>query len=569
MTIGLEKIYKSSLIHILEECSKELEDLNLLKIKGTRKLYNDNNLTNDQITFQEETLNQYIVVKQKEALEGGIGGFKDELIRVDVHKNIKNSIDYDHIISSLHRKDIIIQNSFYHLNNRYKYFSDYIEYCVRDYIKVFKTLKLVNFLSEQKQVDDIILSQNSYKVMILFFAAQKNSDSLRRFNNYLKTNPILKEDLNQSLDKISYPENGQKISLFKWQKLIREKGITAMKIFSKADTIEDTIKKKKLEESINVTSFDKLKEIYSSIIFHRADEFPELAKLIIKYPIDDKAFNVCLEIHKSKKLEEKLPDITINGRDIGCSGYYLTKLQVKHPHFYILGYVLHCCLKPSNDNGLPFIKYAATLKTHGIYVLLKSKSKETIDNLLFTNQEEKIDYNKFNIVGAVYCWISQSGNLVIDSWDNLWSGNRGKYDSIIALHFCKRLFSELGKYDIHRVTMGIGGYCEYLYETLNKRCNFTEYPELMLEGECSGKSYDSIYQNVIYESDDLIKERQNLCKKYNFLDPESLISLDQMKLIPQILELYDEEVWSIITKPSALYVHSFLGVKIIDKINYI
>ncbi|HHT0593228.1 TPA: hypothetical protein ACTXXA_002662 [Legionella anisa] len=107
----------------------------------------------------------------------------------------------------------------------------------------------------------------------------------------------------------------------------------------------------------------------------------------------------------------------VNGSDpeINQSGYYLVKLPIKDPRSLILGYITNDC-QSIGSKGEPCVLDGISSEHDGFYVMLKKKDSKKDGSPLL--EDKTIDYENFEIVGQGYAWLTMSGNLAIDSWEN-------------------------------------------------------------------------------------------------------------------------------------------------------
>lgn len=178
-----------------------------------------------------------------------------------------------------------------------------------------------------------------------------------------------------------------------------------------------------LNDQIKSSEFlDTIYSILAKITYKvRYEEDPELALLFIKFNKAIEHFNFALDLYKKFKKTDNLPNIILDCGDktiddnLKYSGYFIVKLPCDDKHALLLGDITNCCQR-IGGHAIDCVIDGVTKQDHGFYVLLKKinpKSKELplIDG--------KINYTQFKIVGQSYCWISASGNLVLDSWENL------------------------------------------------------------------------------------------------------------------------------------------------------
>ncbi|WP_341791636.1 hypothetical protein [Rickettsia endosymbiont of Gonocerus acuteangulatus] len=170
-----------------------------------------------------------------------------------------------------------------------------------------------------------------------------------------------------------------------------------MKLFAVSDRIEE---KKAGDTAIHLAPENLQDAIFlqTQLTYAKADEYPELTELALKYKLSEEDFNQCLEIEKQKKNSDNLPNITIHGKDLDCkldsstslNGYHLVKLPINDPRAYILGHIVKDCQSIGRHSERCVID-GITRENNGFYVLLKSKNSAKPNAEIFTS-DGKIDY---------------------------------------------------------------------------------------------------------------------------------------------------------------------------------
>lgn len=385
--------------------------------------------------------------------------------------------------------------------------------------RVFKLCKIIadSFEKNNDEKDEVALV-HAYKMIVLFGHDLKNpltlfslvDEFLEKNDYYSKTDKPIHDVLMPALPAI----DKNKIHLKEWQILIREGGDQIIKLFNKAEAIEKYLGgrcPKNLEEAQDASK---------CIHFERAIENPELAKLFVKYNFNNAIFNRALEVLKSIKKKDNLPDVHISSLDFKddadnaaiCEGYHLVKLPINDLNAFVLGALTNCCQSMGGVSEQCVID-GLTLENNGFYVLLKNTSNIPNKPHII---DGKINYQHFNIVGQGYAWFSKAGNLVLDSWENLTPERDDKVIAPLLKKFAQKI-TQPDDSPILRVNIGIGGKTPKLFgQALNEP----------LEDIKQGFQYgDSKNQYQIHKND-------NRHKKY-------LDDLD--KLILESKSIHDEK----------------------------
>ena len=98
--------------------------------------------------------------------------------------------------------------------------------------------------------------------------------------------------------------------------------------------------KQTLSQTLTLSDIEILE---GKLTYERFNEAPELAQLCRLYKKPESIFNQCLELLSQQKTSDTLPDVPINGGDVGHPGYHLLKLPVNDPRALLLGDITNCC----------------------------------------------------------------------------------------------------------------------------------------------------------------------------------------------------------------------------------
>ncbi len=196
---------------------------------------------------------------------------------------------------------------------------------------------------------------------------------------------------------------------------------------------------------------------------------------------------------------------------------------------YVLGFVVDNCMHLEGDSRQCVID-SMKKSNNGVYVLLKDKfsgqSHEDLDEIA-QDPKKAIDYSEYEIVGEGYAWLSVSGSLVFDSWNNY---KRDVYDQVIVPmleEFADKVF-EQGR--IHLVSVGTSHDCSTpkVYRADDREI----FAVVMKEGENYGEAN---MQGLIKKSPQLMRLEQDIREENsNFAKIESS-SPDHAKWIGELL----------------------------------
>lgn len=312
--------------------------------------------------------------------------------------------------------------------------------------EIFKITKLFrDFMEDRRFIDDYFSYENAFKILILFGNFTKFDSFLKEHNLLNTPNPLTKAlefaipsekqygvkglSIFEQLDPWAWAElpPAKEIHLETWRKLIAQSGPKGFPYFALAIQTEQVLNgraPKSLKEA-----FDVMKP-YQYIYWERD---PELADIFLELRISESNFIEVMELKTQTKTYSNIPDLIIKGKEVNkkYKDYYLVKLPVNDPRFYILGHLTACCQSIDSDAG-QFVKAAAQDPNIDPYVLLKHNKKKNKDSKdpdpqVFKNKQ--IDFKNFKIMGQGMVWLSKEGNLTIDSWENL---NPAAEDDIIV-----------------------------------------------------------------------------------------------------------------------------------------
>lgn len=308
-----------------------------------------------------------------------------------------------------------LQEIFKEKNGLYGYFAPDDLKAFQRFSVIYKFLQLAsNYINCDNSKQDE-LYECAYKTLVCF-GSLKDQTELAMFENiekFLLTKQASQAE-NKSIPSLMDLQIGKKngIHFEQWTQFIQKYGVKTLKLFNRAQDIEEKLNR--VPETPE-EAFDAL----AQTDYKRYSEDPELARVCEQYNVPQSVFNRCLDLEVKKlwKTKDNLPNVTVNGSDpeINQSGYYLVKLPLKDPRSLILGYITNDC-QSIGSKGEPCVLDGISSEHDGFYVMLKKKgAKKDASPFL---QDKTIDYDNFEIVGQGYAWLSMSGNLTIDSWEN-------------------------------------------------------------------------------------------------------------------------------------------------------
>lgn len=421
-----------------------------------------------------------------------------------------------------------ITEKFFELNNNYRFFYDSNDNNnlsnaeVKNFIPLFQICKFIaDFVECNNNAGNEVAYEHAYKLLVLIGISNVNDNKNNPFSQiekFIKTHNVTSftKPVHDMLVN-AIPINSTNINLSAWRKLILKHGMEPIKLFQMANDLNAHI------EINQSTTLAQIKKAVSKIHFTRFDEYPELAILCRENKVREEVFNHCLGIEKHRKNSDLLPNLVIDGSELGHEGYHLVKLPINDPRTYILGKLTDCC-QSVGDNSERCVIDGLTRQNNAFYVLLKDKKPKGEDKKL--DPDKQINYDRYEIVGTGYAWLSTLGNLCFDSWENL----RPQADDQVAFDLINR-FGERATHEcenIVRVTIGTGGKTPKLF---NQELDLTEK---MREGYQYGDSISQALVSVNTKKQaDLYQKLLALLYK---LESENIITTAEISLISQLFE---------------------------------
>lgn len=393
---------------------------------------------------------------------------------------------------------------------------------MKEYQKQFVELFKLHFLNSQ-EVPLEWIARETYTLLVLFYADNLPT-SLKNAENFLKINHI--DDIGQlcqflptiPIDPTSSNNVVKPINLSNWQKIIQERpSLYTLGMFQWAkeivENLPDTnnLAKKQSFFNKNHLTFDKIKTAYLKCIY--GDSYQkniQLADLCASLNVPEsqfkKAMLVLSNYQQEIQQEDILPNILIDGKDIGHAKYFFVKLPKKDLLNLFIGEQLNTC-HSIGKNGSAYVIDALLFKNRANYVLLKAKKEHLTFTQCYDKTNKIINHNLCRVVGFGYSFIGINQSLCIDSWENLHrpEGNDLKDDAIIVKFLEAFVEQAIHNFAFQRVTIGKGGKTPQRY----KRMRNVEFPEVTSGGY---QPQDSASQALLGEN---LLKKQEMAIKFN------------------------------------------------------
>jgi len=266
---------------------------------------------------------------------------------------------------------------------------------------------------------------HAYKLAVLFANAEEAERYLDRYFKEWKRD--VKQPVHDAL-LFSFPEEG-KWSIPKWKDMLLKHGPLVSKNIPRAVAIEGWLEEHKQPFP---TSPAQLNDVGAQIAYVRAKENPEFARLANQCGLSEDGFNDVLDILKAQaKTKDHLPDISIDGAEIGLPNYYMEKLKPNDPTGFVLGLLTNCC-QYIGGTGSDCAEHGMTSENGGFYVWKhKTKGRRTDND---------------TIVAQSWAWIGTDNALVFDSFERLSS----EYDACVAPFMEQFAYETLEKHHFQR-----------------------------------------------------------------------------------------------------------------------
>lgn len=406
----------------------------------------------------------------------------------------------------------IIDGKFDELNAHYGFFSGKdLQDAKNRFRMYFSACKLTgDYIECNNDPKNELAFRNAYKIAVISDAS--NADAFSAMDNLMHACQSEKPLHDAFI--LDLPLNKPPLQDIRgWREFIKKNPVNGLEIFQIASKIE------KMNGGKAPVDASQANHLASSIQYARYAEYPKLALLCRQYKLPENLFDRCLEIEKTRKTEDRLPEVLIKGADHGHSGYFMVKLPIDDPAAYLLGHITNCCQSIGGIAEACAID-SLRLQTSGVYVLLKGKDSHQ------PMIGKDINYKDFSIVGQGYAWLSKNNNLVLDSWENLRPETDDRVISSLLPVFAKSAIEKSS--EIFRVTIGTGG-----KTPANLGKNALKSPETMAKGfqYCDSDAQALVYfdqakyeaiLNPLYEA----WKRHGTIAEQNLTDAHQLYALD-------------------------------------------
>ena len=330
------------------------------------------------------------------------------LLITNIKQNIVEHLDWQPELQ-------VMSQQFQTLNAQYRYF----QYNFTELQAIFTSLThRLRFLMKAIEKNhyyshDQIFFVSAYKLMALFINQDHINPSYtilcERMDEIFKNRSIhdaLVVDIQNLPDKKSLNR------FVEWQPLFHQKQgyWHAIKAFAKhAHAIEAKIS---AEKKLNLKA---IKDAELTIHYQRVSEDEQFADICKTYDVSQETFNECLDIIQSgwpKKTQDKLPNLIIADEK---NEFFWVKLPVDDKRALILGEITDCCQSIGGDSHACVVD-GISRQNNGFYVLLE-RIKSVGSSPITAIEPAQINYQDFRILAQSYAWISQTGNLCLDSFE--------------------------------------------------------------------------------------------------------------------------------------------------------
>ncbi len=367
------------------------------------------------------------------------------------------------------------ETSWADLNTDFGYFNDR-----PDLFPLFNELvnacrAMIVLVEQNNSPEDTMAYKYAYRLMALYIdptnptlpdlkkMAQHAEDLIKSMTTN-KNTPYHDVLLNQ----VQLPNAQDVKSMPGWRQFIsqhlKDNAITALRFFAMAPDIEKQIEKQS-DSTIRITGFApqslaEAKAMAARVHYARGSENPKLALICRECSIPETgpecSFDTCLDYLKTVSWPIKTSDLLPHPEIIGdgvAAAYRWVKLPTDDLRALVLGVITGCC----QNIGGPAqrcVEDAISLPENGLYVLLKLKPGKAFDSPSFL-PDQSINYPAFEIVGQSYGWISQTGNLTLDSLECSEDRVPTQVAHDLLLQFANQVLED--NPTIKRVALGTGG----------------------------------------------------------------------------------------------------------------
>lgn len=297
------------------------------------------------------------------------------------------------------------------------------------YQELLEPLRLAATLGRVKKAED-----SAYKLAVMFANRQ---EAERYLDQAVKA--INPEEKHEPLDKACsfiLPEKGLWDAVY-WKTMLQRHGMKAGRYLPYAPAIETHCRDQNKSLPADPA---QLREIAALVVYEYGEKTPEWAALALDYHLDHELYaEGAFLLTFSGKTADHMPDVMIDGADIGVPNYYMTKLAANDPRGLILGHLTNNC-QHLGGNG----EYAAVLgmvsPDSGFYIW-QQKTKGRI-----TPQDR--------IVAQSWAWLADDRQaLVFDSFERL----SDSYNHLARPFLAQCAYDLKQAGTLSRVFLGAGG----------------------------------------------------------------------------------------------------------------
>jgi hypothetical protein len=224
-----------------------------------------------------------------------------------------------------------------------------------------------------------------------------------------------------------------------WRGVLSKCGPVVGKYLFAAAEIEDYCRTRDMKLPHNTA---EIIDVARFILYADADRHPEFARLATQYDLSQPLFAKGLKIlTQQKKRSDRMPDVMIDGTDIGIPNYYMHKLPANDARGLVLGHIVNNCQTLGNNGEYAAISGMTDSHT-GFYVWKQKTGGKITDN--------------DRIVAESWAWLSDNKagqEIVFDSFERL-----SPVYNHLARPFLEQYAHDLGKAGtLSRVFLGAGG----------------------------------------------------------------------------------------------------------------
>lgn len=340
-----------------------------------------------------------------------------------------------------------------------------------------------------------------YKLARLFGTANRALDYLEKWGDFEKPKPF-----NNLADQLNIPLT-ENFNAKAWGDAVLKYGPEMGKLATYADTLP------------HPPSMTKSRRTLAAKILSRGAENPDFAAICIDLKVPEKEFNHSLdiwsELNRQGFPQKSLPDITIDGDTFDKPGTKFYLMKSDDMRGFILGHYLDCCQHVGHENGGMPTLHGMSSENGGFYCI--------------EDENEKI-------IGAIWAWRGENGELVFDSLEHLKGHmNKEKWHKLLT-EFTEKL--ESAPSDISNFLVAVDNN-EKLAKGLYKEIGITATPKDYAKNHYrdSHRQYhvwtNKPEQLVIYDSageDDENEAFKNLVKR---LFPDAIYAYEDDKAPPK------------------------------------